>query len=303
MPTDPKSNYNASDDFFKLIINSFLLTAALDVLGMNTLEDTPSSAVIPSPDTLWMKSKEERKQVLEDVCDKVVAKYVHLAYNTTPASSNDDKVVDYSKHLLSIGSFYIEFQDAIREGDGDRVLRCWRYLLPIFRHSGRRNYCLEAFKLLHQYHHVLPPRQAEQLKWSRFVNTHGVPGRNIPMDFHQEHLNRLCKTTIHSLGPNRKDEAVIRCGKALGTVHNVLNQFDKDNAVAVPSGAHSHPSYQKELCTLIKGIKQNNILVEIPGRMHSSFPKPRSILHAQPYQNIKTYVLEHLQSNAIHRCP
>lgn len=272
---------------------------------MKTLADTPTSGAISSPDTLWMKSKDERKQALNDVCDKVVERYVHLAYNRTPlCSKKGDKVLDYSKNLLSIGSFYLEFQDAIKEGDGKRVLRCWRYLLPIFHHSGRRNYCLEAFKLLHQYQYALPPRQAEQLIWSRFVNTRGVQGRNIPMDFHQEHLNRLCKTIIHSLGPNRGDEAVIRCGKALGTVNNVLSQFDEDNDVAVPSGAHSCPSYAKEMCTLIKELKHTNILTEAPaGRKHSSFPKPRSILHAQPSGKVLTYVLEHLQKTCIHPRP
>ena len=35
--------------------------------------------------------------------------------------------------VLSLGLFYLEFKDAIREGDGLRVLRCYKYLLPLFR--------------------------------------------------------------------------------------------------------------------------------------------------------------------------
>jgi hypothetical protein len=251
-----------------------------------------------------MKSKEERKQVIEYACKKIVEEHVHLAYNTPPVSSrNGDKVLEYSKHLLSIGSFYMEFQDAIKEGDGKRVLRCWRYLLPIFHFSGGRNYCLEAFKLLHQYHHSLPPRLAEQLIWSRFVNTRGVQGHNIPIDLHQEHLNRLCKTTTSSLGPNRKEETVIRCGKALGTVHNVLTQFDKDNSVAVPSGAHSCPSYAKELFAIVKQLNDTDVLTEHPDRRHSSFPNPKNIMHAKPPQVTLTYVSEHLQTSCIHPRP
>ena len=90
----------------------------------------------------------------------------------------------------------MEFKDAIREGDGKRVLRCWRYMLPLFRFTQHKNYCIEAFNLLCQYSFRLPPRQAEELIWSWFINTHGVPGRNIPLDLHLEHLNRLCKTSI-----------------------------------------------------------------------------------------------------------
>ena len=94
------------------------------------------------------------------------------------------------------GCFYLGFCDAIREGDGDHVLRCWRYLLPLFKSSARKNYSVEALNMLCQYHHKLTPRQTQELIWSRFINTHSAPGRNIPVDLHQEHLNRVCKDSI-----------------------------------------------------------------------------------------------------------
>lgn len=33
---------------------------------------------------------------------------------------------------------------------------------------------------------------AEQLLLSLFVNTRGLNGKNIPLDLHLEHLNRIC---------------------------------------------------------------------------------------------------------------
>ena len=41
-------------------------------------------------------------------------------------------VCEYSVQLLRMCCLYMEFADAIREGDGGRVLRCWKYMLPIF---------------------------------------------------------------------------------------------------------------------------------------------------------------------------
>lgn len=38
--------------------------------------------------------------------------------------------------------------NAIREGDGERVLRLWKVLLIIFRKSGHKNYAKEAALLL-----------------------------------------------------------------------------------------------------------------------------------------------------------
>jgi hypothetical protein len=52
---------------------------------MKTLEDFPSDQIISSPDTLYMKTKDERKQALEDMCDKVISKYVHLDFNKVPS--------------------------------------------------------------------------------------------------------------------------------------------------------------------------------------------------------------------------
>ena len=62
------------------------------------------------------------------------------------------------------------YSDAIREGDGDRVLRCWRYLLAIFKSSGRKNYSIEALNMLYQYKYQFTPRQSAELLWSRFIN-------------------------------------------------------------------------------------------------------------------------------------
>ena len=79
--------------------------------------------------------------------------------------------------------FYLYFRDAIKEGDGKRVLRCWRYMLPMFYSTVRKNYAKAALLFLsHQV--LLPGRVANQMLWSRFVNAQGVSGGNIPADLH-----------------------------------------------------------------------------------------------------------------------
>ena len=96
----------------------------------------------------------------------------------------------------------MEFADAIREGDGRRVLRCWKYMVPIFSASGNTNYACEAANLLIQHNYSLSPRMAAQLSCSRFVNVHGRPGKNIPVDLHMEHLNKIAKGAIRLSGSN-----------------------------------------------------------------------------------------------------
>lgn len=124
------------------------------------------------------------------------------------------QVLEYGKRLLSTGSFYLEFSDAIKEGDGERVLRCWKYLL---KSSGRKNYAVEVLNMLCQYHYMLTPRKAQELIWSRFISTHNAPGHNIPCDLHQEHLNRIVKDAIWGLQANKTGSRIIRVAKTLGT--------------------------------------------------------------------------------------
>ena len=201
---------------------------------------------------------------------------------------------DYSRNLLSIGCLYLEMQDAIKEGDGERVLQCWRYLLPVFLNSGCKNYTIEAFQFLYQYQYGLTPRQAQQLIWSRFVNTQGVQGKNIPLDLHLDHLNRICKTSMGHLGANKTDDAIVRCGKALGTMYRLLEKFDRDNSVSDVSGTHLKPSYKRDLNIILHELQESKVFKIIPGRVHTSFKKPTNIIHEKPAQNSITWIMTHL---------
>ena len=198
---------------------------------------------------------------------------------------------------MEFGTFYLEFSDAIREGDGERVLRCWRYLLPICKSADRRNYAFEVINMLRQYEFDLPPRQAQELLYSRFISTHARPGHNIPEDMHQEHLNRIIKDAIRGLGANKTEPAIVRAGKALGTLEPVLRQFDEENNVKKPHGAHKTPSAEKDGQLIIEQLLKTDIFSEkvLPKpRSHTSFPKPKDFLHSLD-KKFKEWMINHLK--------
>ena len=127
MVTKPNANFNACDDFFEVIITAHVLAAAYEVLEMTTLSDTPNVHTIPNPDTVWMLTDTERESILKETCMLIVDRFINMRFHETSDLSTSDKVYDYSRHLLSIGCLYHEMRDAVKEGDGDRVLQCWRY--------------------------------------------------------------------------------------------------------------------------------------------------------------------------------
>ena len=85
----------------------------------------------------------------------------------------------------------MEVKDVWSEGDGERMIRCWKLLMPHFKTLGHPKYALEAMRLQMQVNATLSPNLAHQVTWNRFINTHGGHGRNIPCDLHNEHVNKM----------------------------------------------------------------------------------------------------------------
>jgi L1 cell adhesion molecule like protein len=90
-----------------------------------------------------------------------------------------DGVFNYASAILNDGLLLLEFKDAIREGDGPRILRCWKVFLMYFQYAKHKNYQLEAFHLLAQVSAAASQRIAHQLTWSCVVNTRGGEGNWI----------------------------------------------------------------------------------------------------------------------------
>jgi len=183
----------------------------MKLLKMTSLSDTPSMEFVPQAqgDFTWTQTAEERKTIIEHITNALVDSFIFLDYDTSTNTSNiNDDIYSYAINLLTLGSIYLEFRDAIKEGDGLRVLRCYRYMLPMFVSSGRKNYAIETLNLLLQHGFLLSSHLAEELIWGKFINTQRQAGKNIPNELHSEHLNQLCKNNITHLGANKTESAI-----------------------------------------------------------------------------------------------
>lgn len=64
--------------------------------------------------------------------EQVMISEISIWENTT---KSDDKVATYA---LTLGMLLAEFKDAVKEGDGPRVIQVWKLLLPIFKAAKER---------------------------------------------------------------------------------------------------------------------------------------------------------------------
>ena len=194
----------------------------------------------------------------------------------------------------SLTVFCTEFNDAIREGDGLRVIRCWRFLLLIFRAS---KYAREAATLLINLQ-VLPERIQQQMIWSRFVNPSGKPAQNLPCDLHMEHLNRTAKSALgqHShLNP----KSVNRVGKCIGLFQSTQKQFDAVTSVKQSSGKQVRGSSSTDLCKIVNQLVKSEVFLKKSHRAHNSF---KQLTHSIDASKFTKWLCSHIDKiQARHR--
>ena len=294
----PKKDVNACEDFLDIVTSGLVVAAVCTTLQLKSVDELPTNSALPRADEMWTMTTDERKECLKQLCERVFDRFVAFSYNApVTVVSGGDRVFQYSVQLLRLGLFYHEFADAIREGDGNRVLRCWKYMLPIFSASGSRNYACEAANLLIQHSYTLPPRLAQQLLWSRFVNVYGRPGRNVPVDMHMEHLNKIAKGAISFLGSNKSEKAIARIGQSIGTLSPVLDNFDEDNHIQATSSTQKRPTTQKDIEVVVKELlKADSLKTKNTKRKHSHFPRPRDNLRVKDKGEVLQWLIGKLPS-------
>lgn len=86
---DPTKKYNECDDFFKLVVRCHILVAAFKHLSMESLSDVPVIDGVNSPQDLWMTQAEERRTILQKICEGIVTRFVSFGFHQSPATSPD----------------------------------------------------------------------------------------------------------------------------------------------------------------------------------------------------------------------
>ena len=122
---------------------------------------------------------------------------------------------------------------------------------------------------------------AHQVLWNRFVNVRGGPGKNIPCDLHNEHVNKQLKYIIQNMGPNLIEKALQRAARSVSTLQTICERFDRESAVPHTASAHSTKPDIDDVKKVVVTMLKNKLLVRTTKREHKSFPK----ISLNPLQN------------------
>ena len=69
------------------------------------------------------------KSALYSFRQRIVDEYVHSSLSPISTSQVDDKVQEYAKEVMSLGMVYLNYKDAVKEGDGGRIFHILLFCL------------------------------------------------------------------------------------------------------------------------------------------------------------------------------
>ncbi len=121
---------------------------------------------------------------------------------------------------------------------------------------------------------VFSPRLQKQILWSRVVNSKGGTGKNIPVDLHLEHLNRLLKDIIIGLGANISESSIVSASRSLNALVELGMSFDEQVGIHQESTHHTKRSSDKDRAVVLKQLTVHSKVFDyVPGRKHLGFKK------------------------------
>ena len=280
VPTDPPYNLNACEDSLRVVLEAHIVAAANTILMSTAYQSASDLATaiidnylqieLPKPPQTQQAGRPQQADEPQQAGRRrqCASRRGQCAAKQCPPPV--DGVYIYGTEVLTLGLLWLGFNDAIKEGDGNKVFVYWKFLLLVFKRGGCRNYPIEVVNLLYQAH-TLPPRLSAQLKWGRFINTHGRPGCNIPADLHMEHLNRKLKGILRNLGPNNSSNTIQRAAKTVGVVSKVCLQFEKEVNTSKDSDNHQRKPDKNDFNLILETLQEREVFTNKPVRIHNTF--------------------------------
>ena len=103
------------------------------------------------------------------------------------------------------------------------------------------------------------------------MNVKGGAGNNIPCDLYNEHINKLLKYIIGSMGSNLTESALQRSARSVTALQQICERFDAQSGVPRRTTAHSTKSDRDDVKKVVDTVLNNKLLVEMGHREHRSF--------------------------------
>ena len=198
------------------------------------------------------------------------------------ATAEPDHLFNYHCNKLKFGLLLFEFNDATKEGDGQRIHDLYKIALLLYKSGGHYKYSYAVLLYLVKIVFLYTEFEAYfQLKWNRFYNKYGITGRCISLDLKKEQQNKTLKSLWRGLGPNLNEDSASRTAKSLQLLEELIQSIDIDCGLSERQGYRSGGNKDEAIMQIISDLNEIKAFRYTPGREgHKSFPAfPKSLIN------------------------
>ena len=220
-----------------------------------------------------------------------------VAMQNIEKEDTEDYIYNYHRSKLAFGLLLFEFEDAVKEGDGDRLLNVYKFALLLYKCYGHHKYAYVIFLYLVKVEAVLSQMQAASLKYNRFYSRSGGKGSNISLDLKMEQLNKLLKTLWRGLGANLNEDSAARVANAIESLECIIESVDKDCVLGGRKGHRSKGKNEDTVQKIVNDLMKKETFNYTPGRNgYPSFPQfPAHLLQSLDYRDLHSWMKGHLE--------
>ena len=135
-------------------------------------------------------------------------------------------------------------------------MECYKVALLYFKAFGHHKYAFSVINLLCNI--KFDENESNELMWERFINNHGIPGKNISMDLHLEHLNNFLKDLLKNLRNNMNETNAERISKAMNNIKALVDKTEVSLGIKKStSGSNKGPHNESVKLLVTELLKEN----------------------------------------------
>ena len=176
-----------------------------------------------------------------------------------------DPVYNYTCRSLTLGLLRWEHNNAIKYGDGDRIILVDKFLTLVYKASACPKYAYAMLETSCQVNILLSPRDSFLFKWNRTVNRRGEVNTNFPNDQDLEHQNAFFKDEAKTYRGKFTDRTLNRVSKSAHINNRIVRNYDQTTCVYRPSGVHKIPDWSNDIEKLVNSMKDLDLFSCKPG--------------------------------------
>ena len=283
VPDDPIKDFYACEDLLLKYTEALILSAALIFFEMDGVKEEPkvnlqsddeddaayTQRVFGGIVDTYAIRENHQFTYDQDVfpcpvveCEKVYktkrglkahkkAKHPECAENTT--------VSNYVKTALGMCLMALDFTDARKHGDGERLIRLYKFLILQFRAVRKDNYALYSLRLIMLIKALLTPKLSHQLTWNRFVNRNGKVDSNNECDKELEMLNKDTKGLVRGFHGKISEASIHRVSRSTQSMVEILDKADKEAGTKSQSGKHARVGATEDVLCLVEVLHHEDV--------------------------------------------